>query len=157
MAVVRFNPETRQRTLDTLRWGLVPFWAKDVKIGYTMINAKSETIVEKAAFRDAFKSRRCLIQVWVVLSFALQKYFATAWRIRRDSSAASTSVSSRNQVFPPGASQTYLMRPPPFQGAAASDHIADHKTIDHGGHAPGQHTAPRELGGTCPSLRPPPT
>jgi len=61
IAVVRFNPETKERTLDTLRWGLVPYWAKDVKIGATMINAKAETVAEKPAFREAFKSRRCLI------------------------------------------------------------------------------------------------
>jgi putative SOS response-associated peptidase YedK len=61
IAVVRFNPETKERTLDTLRWGLVPYWAKDVKIGYTTINAKAETVAEKPAFREAFKSRRCLI------------------------------------------------------------------------------------------------
>src|SRR5216684_5286229 len=58
---VRFNSETKQRTLDPLRWGLVPYWAKDVKIGATMINAKAETVLEKPAFREAFKSRRCLI------------------------------------------------------------------------------------------------
>jgi putative SOS response-associated peptidase YedK len=61
VAVVRFNAETKQRTLDTLRWGLVPYWAKDVRIGATMINAKAETVAEKPAFREAFKSRRCLI------------------------------------------------------------------------------------------------
>jgi putative SOS response-associated peptidase YedK len=61
VAVVRFNPETKECTLDTLRWGLVPYWAKDVKIGPTMINAKAETVAEKPAFREAFKSRRCLI------------------------------------------------------------------------------------------------
>ena len=59
--VVRFNPETKQRTLDTLRWGLVPYWAKDVKIGASMINAKSESVAEKPAFREAFQSRRCLV------------------------------------------------------------------------------------------------
>src|SRR6266478_8273337 len=58
---VRFNPETKERTLDALRWGLVPFWAKDIKIGYSLINAKAETVAEKPAFREAFKSRRCLI------------------------------------------------------------------------------------------------
>jgi putative SOS response-associated peptidase YedK len=40
---------------------LVPYWAKDIKIGYSLINAKAETVAEKPAFRDAFKSRRCLI------------------------------------------------------------------------------------------------
>jgi putative SOS response-associated peptidase YedK len=43
------------------RWGLVPHWAKDIKIGYKMINARSETILEKPSFRTAFKKRRCLI------------------------------------------------------------------------------------------------
>src|SRR5260370_864014 len=51
---------------------------------------------------------------------AASKYFAPAWRIRLDSSAASASGSSRNQVVPPGASQTYLMLPQPFQAGVAS-------------------------------------
>jgi putative SOS response-associated peptidase YedK len=46
---------------DLLRWGLVPPWAKDVKAGYKMINARSETAGEKPAFRDALARRRCLI------------------------------------------------------------------------------------------------
>lgn len=46
---------------ELLRWGLVPFWAKDPKVGYKMINARSETVAEKPAFRDALKTRRCLI------------------------------------------------------------------------------------------------
>jgi putative SOS response-associated peptidase YedK len=46
---------------ELLRWGLVPFWAKDVKVGYKMINARSETVAEKPAFRDGLKTRRCLI------------------------------------------------------------------------------------------------
>jgi putative SOS response-associated peptidase YedK len=44
-----------------LRWGLIPFWAKDPKIGNTLLNARGETIATKPAFRAAFKSRRCLI------------------------------------------------------------------------------------------------
>ena len=44
-----------------LRWGLVPFWADDLKIGNRMINARSETVREKPAFRAAFKKRRCLV------------------------------------------------------------------------------------------------
>ena len=49
------------RDVEMLRWGLIPFWAKDEKIGYRMINARSETIQEKPSFRNAFKQRRCLI------------------------------------------------------------------------------------------------
>jgi len=44
-----------------LRWGLVPFWAKDTKIGYKAINARAETVHEKPMFREAFKRRRCLV------------------------------------------------------------------------------------------------
>jgi putative SOS response-associated peptidase YedK len=49
------------RVLDTSRWGLIPFWAKDAKIGNKMINARSETVAEKNAFRSAFKKKRCII------------------------------------------------------------------------------------------------
>lgn len=49
------------RRLVTLQWGLVPSWAKDPKIGSRMINARIETAAEKAAFRQAFAKRRCLL------------------------------------------------------------------------------------------------
>ncbi len=51
----------KARTLDMLRWGLVPFWAKDVKIGYSLINAIGETVADKPSFREAFKNRRCIV------------------------------------------------------------------------------------------------
>lgn len=44
-----------------LRWGLIPSWAKDPKIGSQCINAKAETVAEKPSFRSAFKTRRCLV------------------------------------------------------------------------------------------------
>lgn len=49
------------RTLTALRWGLIPFWAKDPSIGSRMINARVETAGEKPAFRQAFAKRRCLV------------------------------------------------------------------------------------------------
>ena len=49
------------RRAELMRWGLVPFWAKDLKNGYRMINAVGETLTTKPAFRAAFKKRRCLI------------------------------------------------------------------------------------------------
>lgn len=49
------------KVLKKYHWGLIPFWAKDKKIGYKMINARGETITEKASFRNAFKKRRCLV------------------------------------------------------------------------------------------------
>jgi putative SOS response-associated peptidase YedK len=49
------------RELRIVRWGLVPSWAKDISIGSRMINARSETVSEKPAFRSAFARRRCLL------------------------------------------------------------------------------------------------
>jgi putative SOS response-associated peptidase YedK len=46
-----------------MRWGLVPFWAKDIKVGFANINAKAEGIETKPAFREAFARRRCLVAV----------------------------------------------------------------------------------------------
>ncbi len=50
-----------QNILKSCRWGLIPFWAKDEKIGYKLINTRSETIAEKPSFKYAFQKRRCLI------------------------------------------------------------------------------------------------
>ncbi|MFF2752772.1 SOS response-associated peptidase [Psychrobacillus sp. NPDC058041] len=47
--------------MGKLKWGLVPSWAKDEKIGYKMINARSETVDDKPSFRQSFIKRRCLI------------------------------------------------------------------------------------------------
>jgi putative SOS response-associated peptidase YedK len=49
------------RILDLYKWGLIPFWAKDKKIGSKLINARSESLEEKPSFREAFKKRRCLV------------------------------------------------------------------------------------------------
>jgi putative SOS response-associated peptidase YedK len=53
--------ENNQRQFALAKWGLIPSWAKDIKIGYNTINARAETVAEKPAFRSAFKYRRCLI------------------------------------------------------------------------------------------------
>jgi putative SOS response-associated peptidase YedK len=54
-------PDSSVRELRQLRWGLIPSWAKDPKIGYKLINARAETVAEKPSFRVAFRQRRCLI------------------------------------------------------------------------------------------------
>ncbi|MCL1630533.1 SOS response-associated peptidase [Sporolactobacillus sp. CPB3-1] len=58
LAVVRGSSGNR---MGYLRWGLIPSWAKDEKIGYKLINARSESVTEKPSFRESFSKRRCLI------------------------------------------------------------------------------------------------
>jgi putative SOS response-associated peptidase YedK len=59
VAVVRERDGVRR--LDALKWGLVPFWAKDASIGQRLINARLDSLTSKPAFREAFTRRRCLI------------------------------------------------------------------------------------------------
>lgn len=61
LGVVRLDASGSVRQLDVLRWGLIPSWAKDAKIGFSTINARAETIATQPAFRDAFRQRRCII------------------------------------------------------------------------------------------------
>ena len=55
------NGKDDVRELVMLRWGLVPFWAKDPSIGNRMINARAETVAEKPAYRAAYRHRRCIV------------------------------------------------------------------------------------------------
>ena len=54
LPVVRYDRKAEQRSLDLLRWGLIPYWAKDIKVGFANINAKAEGIETRPAFRQAF-------------------------------------------------------------------------------------------------------
>jgi putative SOS response-associated peptidase YedK len=63
LPVVRYDSKAGERSLDMLRWGLVPFWAKDLNVGFANINAKAEGIENRPAFREAFQRRRCLVPV----------------------------------------------------------------------------------------------
>jgi len=59
--VLRLNRDSGQREFAPLRWGLVPFWAKDAKLSYSTFNARAEEAARKPAFREALKKRRCLV------------------------------------------------------------------------------------------------
>jgi putative SOS response-associated peptidase YedK len=63
LPVVRYDRKAGERSLDLLRWGLVPYWAKDLNVGFANINAKAEGIETRPAFREAFQRRRCLVPV----------------------------------------------------------------------------------------------
>ncbi len=80
IAAVRIAPEGKAREWALLRWGLVPFWAADPRIGSRLINARSETAAEKPAFRHAFRLRRCLVPAdgfyeWQRLARERRPYF----------------------------------------------------------------------------------
>jgi putative SOS response-associated peptidase YedK len=79
LPVVRYDILDGQRGLDVMRWGLIPYWAKDIKIGFSTINARAEEIDTKPAFREAFRQRRCLVQLdnfyeWAKTPTAKQPY-----------------------------------------------------------------------------------
>lgn len=61
VVAVRLDANQHERELVTFRWGLIPSWADDPKIGYRTINARAETVATKPSFRRAFQKRRCLI------------------------------------------------------------------------------------------------
>ncbi|HKK14953.1 MAG TPA: SOS response-associated peptidase [Gammaproteobacteria bacterium] len=68
------------RELVWLRWGLVPSWARDPKIGYRMINARAESLAERPAYRTALRRRRCLVPAdgfyeWQTLAGARQPWY----------------------------------------------------------------------------------
>ena len=72
--------EATARELVALRWGLIPYWAKDPAIGSRMINARAESVADKPAYREAFRKRRCLVVAdgfyeWKRLQGSKQPYF----------------------------------------------------------------------------------
>jgi putative SOS response-associated peptidase YedK len=60
---VRYDPKAGAPHPRPERWGPVPYWAKNIKIGFSTINAMAETVDTKPVFREAFKRRRCLVPV----------------------------------------------------------------------------------------------
>jgi len=81
--VVVLNRETAAREVRRMRWGLVPFWAKDPTIGDRMINARAETVTTKPAFRRSFRERRCLIAADGFYEWQRQGRRKQPWYIRR--------------------------------------------------------------------------
>jgi putative SOS response-associated peptidase YedK len=59
--IVRFHAKSGERSLDMALWGLTPFCAKDIKVGFANINAKAEGIENRPAFREAFQRCRCIV------------------------------------------------------------------------------------------------
>ncbi|MEM9171066.1 MAG: SOS response-associated peptidase [Pseudomonadota bacterium] len=105
-AVVRVDDGVR--SVSMLRWGLLPFWAKDKRMASRMINARAETVAEKPAYRAAFRERRCVVPAdgyyeWITGADGKQPYyisredeqpigFAGLWERWRDNSVADDSL-----------------------------------------------------------------
>jgi len=75
--------EDGERELATVRWGLVPHWAKEAAIGNRLINARAETAAEKPSFRDALKRRRCLIPASGFFEWQKVEGGKQPWLLRR--------------------------------------------------------------------------
>lgn len=58
---VIYQNKARENNLELMKWGLVPFWAKDPKIGHKLINARAENVAQKPSFKYSLKSKRCLV------------------------------------------------------------------------------------------------
>jgi putative SOS response-associated peptidase YedK len=85
--VVHIDPDTGERHLGLFRWGLIPVWAKDEKIGYSTINARAETVASKPVFRAAYQARRCLVPAdawyeWAATGPKTKQAYALARRDR---------------------------------------------------------------------------
>lgn len=80
--VVRLDSETGDRELTIMRWGLIPFFAKDAKIAYSTINARAETVATSPVFREPMKRRRCLVPATGFYEWqALDKKSKQPWAI----------------------------------------------------------------------------
>jgi putative SOS response-associated peptidase YedK len=87
LPVIRLHPESGDRVIGTLRWGRIPYWSKDAKIGWKCINARGEKAKTTHAFREAYKRRRCIVPAdafyeWKANGKAKQPY-AIAMRDRQ--------------------------------------------------------------------------
>jgi putative SOS response-associated peptidase YedK len=82
LPVIRQRP-SGERVVQTLRWGLLPSWAKDETIANRLINARAETLAEKPSFRSAYRKRRCIVPAdgfyeWAKRPYGKQPYYIHA-------------------------------------------------------------------------------
>lgn len=80
--VVAIVSDGKRNRLGLLKWGLIPPWAKDEKIGSKMINARAETVAEKPSFRNSFKKKRCLVVADSFYEWKRSDNLKTPMRIR---------------------------------------------------------------------------
>ena len=89
LLVIRQNHKTGERSLDLIKWGLIPYWCKDPRGGRKPINAKAESVSQLPMFREAYAQRRCIVPVdgffeWRAIKGARAKQpYAIAMKERR--------------------------------------------------------------------------
>jgi len=115
--VVRLDRDSGSREFALLRWGLVPFWAKDPKFGYSTINARAEEAPTRPAFREALKKRRCLVPSdafyeWQRLDAKNKKPYAIALKSGEPYAFAGLWESWKPQEGPPLETFTILTTDP---------------------------------------------
>lgn len=81
--VVRRHPQTGERHLDALKWGLLPYWTKDPATARRPINARAETVASTGMFRDAFARRRCLVPCFAFYEWIRHRLPRTPYAFRR--------------------------------------------------------------------------
>jgi putative SOS response-associated peptidase YedK len=101
LPIVHYDAKEGTRDLEVMRWGLIPYWAKDIKIGFSTINARAEEVDTKPAFREAFQRRRCLVPVdnfyeWAKTAAGKQPYA----KCGDSSGARAPSISTEWSVSP---------------------------------------------------------
>src|ERR1700730_15226099 len=79
LPIVHYDAQDGARSLDVMRWGLIPYWPADIKSRFSTINGRAEEVDTKPAFREAFQRRRCLVPVdnfyeWAKTSAGKQPY-----------------------------------------------------------------------------------
>jgi putative SOS response-associated peptidase YedK len=115
--VVRVNRDSGSREFALMRWGLVPFWAKDPKFGYSTINARAEDAATKPAYREALKKRRCLVPTdafyeWQRLDAKHKQPYAIALKSGEPYALAGLWESWKQQEGPPLETFTILTTDP---------------------------------------------
>jgi hypothetical protein len=110
MLVIRQNHKTGERSLDLLKWGLIPYWCTDTKGARKPINAKSETVATLPTFRDGYRLRRCILPVdgfyeWMATKGGKQPYAIAM----RDGSPLASPPSGRTGKTPPASGCARLL------------------------------------------------
>lgn len=100
---VMVDDKSRQRLLYPFRWGLLPFWAEEEKVSYSMINARAESLADKKSFKPCFESQRCIVPASGFYEWKGEKGNKTPYYIYPTHESLSPSRDSTTSGTPPTA------------------------------------------------------